>query len=421
MDKQHCAEILCVGSEILLGNIVNTNATEISEALSDIGINVYYHSVVGDNPERLRKAVEIARERADIIITTGGLGPTCDDLTKQTLAGVFGLELELRPEEEKRLREYYLGKLGNKSMTDNNLQQAYIPRGAMALRNDFGTAPGCAFEKDGTTVIMLPGPPRECLPMFRNRALPYLRKLSDGEIKSHMIHVFGMGESVMEDKLRTRMLELENPTLAPYAGEGEAKLRVTAKAETEARCEELMAPVIKECTELLGDVVYGIDVPDLETAVFGLLKENGKTVCFAESCTGGLVSKRLTDVPGASEVFAGAIVSYSNEAKMKLLGVSGETLEKYGAVSSQCAEEMAKGARRALGTDYAVALTGLAGPDGDGSGTPVGTVYITLDCEDGTYTRHICINTFRSRLRTIAAHNAFDMIRRHITGLPVIR
>lgn len=420
MSKQYCAEILCVGSELLLGNVVNTNASALSESLSELGINVYYHSVVGDNPQRLREAVSIAKSRADIIITTGGLGPTCDDLTKQVLAESFSLSLEYNEQEAEHLREYYLGKLHNKTITENNFRQVMLPQGCTILRNNHGTAPGCAFEAEGKTVIMLPGPPRECLPMFREQAAPYLAKLSDSVIVSHMIHVFGMGESVMEAKLHERMLELSNPTLAPYAKEGEAMLRVTAKAASKEQAETLMAPIIEECTKLLGDVVYGIDVPDMETAALQLLIKHGKTVSFAESCTGGLVSKRLTDISGASEAFSGAIVAYSNEAKMNLLHVNPETLKQHGAVSRETAEEMAIGAREVLGTDYALSVTGLAGPEGDGSGTPVGTVFLSLCCESGVFTKKINIGTFRSRLRTIAANHAFDMLRRSLTGLPIV-
>jgi len=257
VSKVYTAEILGVGTELLLGNIVNTDARDISVMLSELGINVYWHSVVGDNPERLRKTVEIAKNRADIIITTGGLGPTCDDLTKQVLAECFGLELEFNQEAADRMREHF-AVLG-KPMTENNLQQAWLPQGCTVFQNLWGTAPGCAFKSGDNIVLMLPGPPRECNAMFRHCAMPYLRSLSDETIVSHNLRIFGLGESAVEYKLRDLMNELTNPTLAPYAKEGECMLRVTAKAHSEAAAEEMMVPVIDRVRGIIGDYIYGVD------------------------------------------------------------------------------------------------------------------------------------------------------------------
>ena len=261
----HTVEILSVGTELLLGNIVNSDAQSLSRELSGLGLNVLYHSVVGDNPARLRTAVEIARRRADIIITTGGLGPTCDDLTKQVLADAFGKPLVFHPECAETIRAFFTR--AGRTMTDNNLQQAYLPEGCAVLDNAWGTAPGCAFESGGTYVVMLPGPPSECLPLFRERAVPWLRQLSEGVIRSRTLRVFGSGESEVESLLRERMNELTNPTLAPYAKEGEVELRITAKAGTAEAADALIAPVEAEVRAILGDRVYGADTAGLEQVV----------------------------------------------------------------------------------------------------------------------------------------------------------
>ena len=411
------AEILSVGTELLLGNTTNTDARDLSLRLSALGINVYHHTVVGDNPERLKKAVELARSRADIIITTGGLGPTCDDLTKQTLAECFGLKLEYHEDEAQFIREYFSTRLHAHAMTENNLQQAYLPEGCVKFRNTCGTAPGCAFYKDGTHVVMLPGPPRECLTMFDVSAEKYLRTLSDCEIRSHIVHVFGVGESWVESKLRPLMLSLENPTLAPYAREGEMMLRVTARAKTDEEADALMSPVIDKIRDTLGDLIYGIDTVTLENTVLGMLKARGMTLACAESCTGGLIAKRLTDVPGASRAFLGGAVTYSNSAKTGILGVPAELIAEKFPVSREVAEKMAEGARLRFGADIAVSVTGIAGPDSDESGLPVGTAFIGLAAEDGVWCRHVKAGTDRERMRIICASHALDMVRRYLTGL----
>lgn len=411
----YTAELIAVGTELLLGNIANTDAQMLSKGLSALGIHVYYHTVVGDNPERLRAAVEIARRRADILITTGGLGPTCDDLTKTVLAQCFGKELVYNAEAEERCRAFFQS-IG-REMTDNNRQQFYLPEGATIFQNDWGTAPGCGFEAEGVRVLMLPGPPRECTAMFQYRAVPYLQGLSDGVIVSRTLKLFGIGESGMESLLREKMNAMHNPTLAPYAKEGECELRITAKAENESAARALIAPVEEELRALFGDKIYGADLSSLEEAVLALLKEKGLTMGSAESCTGGLIAKRMTDLPGSSAVFRGGVVSYATEVKHTVLGVPEELLEQYGAVSEPVARAMAEGARGGLGCDLAVSTTGVAGPDSDERGNPVGLVYVALATPEGTHVRKLHAGTGRERVRTAAAHNAFDLVRRYCAGL----
>ena len=414
----HTVEILSVGTELLLGNIVNSDAQALSRELSGLGLNVLYHSVVGDNPGRLRAAVELARGRADVLITTGGLGPTCDDLTKQTLAEAFGKRMVFHPECAEGIRRYF-AKTGLE-MTENNLQQAYLPEGCDVLDNAWGTAPGCAFASGGTYVVMLPGPPSECLPMFRERAVPWLARLAEGVIRSRTLRVFGLGESAVEALLRERMNALTNPTLAPYAKEGEVELRITAKADTAAEADALIAPIEAEVRALLGDLVYGADISGLEQAVLDGLRARGLTLGTAESCTGGLIAKRITDVPGSASVFKGGVVSYHCEVKAGVLGVAQALLDEKSAVCAEVAEQMARGARRVLGCDVAVSVTGVAGPDPDDRGNPVGLVYTALATPDGCWVKKLNLaglSTRRDRTRNLAANHALDMVRRWLAGL----
>ena len=414
----HTVEILSVGTELLLGNIANTDAQTLSQGLSELGLNVYYHTVVGDNPQRAREAVAIAKKRADIIITTGGLGPTCDDLTKNVLAEAFGKKLVFDEPSAERIRSYFAKT--KRPMTDNNLQQAMLPEGCTVLANDWGTAPGCAFQAEGVHVIMLPGPPSECRPMFQYRAKPYLQSLSEGVIASHTLKLFGIGESAMEAQLRDQMNAMSNPTLAPYAKEGECELRVTAKAPTDAEAQALLKPTVEQVKALFGSKVYGVDVSSLEEVVEGLLREKGMTIGVAESCTGGLMAKRLTDVAGASQVFLGGIVSYTNQVKAGMLHVPQHLLDQFGAVSPEVALAMAEGARKALGCDIALATTGVAGPAKDDWDNEVGTMFVAIATPDGTHVRPLKLGSrpVRARLRTQTAHHAFDLARRYLTGLP---
>lgn len=422
MDKVHNAEILSVGTEILLGHTVNTDASDISQMLSEIGINVKYHTVVGDNPARLADCIEIAKSRADIIISTGGLGPTCDDLTKQTLAKSFGLELEMNEYERSCLYDYLTNRGYSKEMTENNLQQAMLPVGCTVFHNDWGTAPGCAFEKDGVIVLMLPGPPKECNAMFKACAVPYLRSLSDEQIVSHAIHVFGMSESALDQLFRDEMNAMTNPTMAPYAKESDCLLQITAKAKNTEEAEKMMKPVIEHCCEVLGDVVFGIDVESVEERVMQLLSEKKMTFSAAESCTGGELAKRFTDMPGASEFFLGGVTTYTNEAKSKLLGIDPALIEEKTAVSYEVAKEMAERVRELLGADMGVGVTGLAGPDGDGV-HEVGTVFVSLATKDRTFVRELHVGDRRPRsyVRRVSGNYVFDMMRRYLQGLEVIK
>lgn len=418
MSKSYDTEIISVGTELLLGHVTNTDARDISEMLSKIGINVKYHTVVGDNPERLRKCVETAKSRADIIITTGGLGPTCDDLTKQILAEAFGLKLVENKAEREGLYDYI--RYGKK-FTDNNFTQAMLPEGCTVFHNNGGTAPGCGFEKDGKIVVMIPGPPKECNAMFRESALPYLRKLSEELIVSHSVRIFGLGESSVDDIFAEEMNRMTNPTMAPYAKECDCLLQITAKAKSEAEAEEMIAPVMEHVMQRLGDVVYGVDVECIEESVIKLLREKGMTFSAAESCTGGELAKRFTDMPGASAFFKGGVVTYTNEAKAKLLGIDPALIEEKGAVSYEVAKAMAENVRTLLGTDIGVGVTGLAGPDGDGV-HEVGTVFVSLAVEGETFVKELHMGAMRTRsfIRRMAGNHIYDMMRRWLSGIDVM-
>lgn len=418
MNKVYDTEIISVGTELLLGHVTNTDSRDISEMLSKIGINVKYHTVVGDNPERLRKCVEIARSRADIIVTTGGLGPTCDDLTKQILAETFGLKLVLNEAEKASLYEYINY---GKKLTENNFQQAMLPEGCTVFHNNWGTAPGCGFEKDGKIVVMIPGPPKECNSMFRECAVPYLKKLSDEQIVSHSVRIFGLGESAVDDIFAEEMNRMINPTMAPYAKECDCLLQITAKAESEEKAEKMIEPVMKHVEEKLGELVYGVDIECIEERVIQLLSEKHMSFSAAESCTGGEIAKRFTDIPGASACFKGGAVTYTNEVKSKLLGIDPALIEEKGAVSFEVAKAMAENIRTILGTDIGIGVTGLAGPDGDGA-HEVGTVFIALAVEGETFVKEVHMGPFRTRsfIRRMAGNYAFDMMRRWLTGISVI-
>ena len=372
------AEILCVGTEILLGDIVNTNAVFLAQELARMGISVYHQSVVGDNSQRLKSCLQHSLEQSDLVITTGGLGPTYDDLTKETVADLFGLEMELNEESMRDIRAYF-EKL-NRPMTDNNIKQAMMPKGAIILKNENGTAPGLIVEGKGKAVVLLPGPPREMKPMFLHGVLPYLSRYIQGTFVSHNIHVFGIGEAQVESMLRDRMEALTNPTIAPYAKEGEMLLRITAGAETPEKADAMISPLIEEICGLLGEHVYGVDVGYLQTAVVQELSKRHLHIATAESCTGGLISKRITEVSGSSQVFDCGVCSYANQIKQRIVGVSEETLARFGAVSRQTAAEMAAGIRRLSHADIGISTTGIAGPGGGTPEKPVGLVYVGVDC-----------------------------------------
>ncbi len=415
----HTAEIIAVGTELLLGNIANTNAQTISQSLSALGINVFWHTVVGDNPDRLKEALDIARRRADIIITTGGLGPTYDDLTKQTICEAFGQKLVFHPEILENIRTFYETSL-HVPMPENNTQQAELPERGVIFDNPVGTAPGCAFESGGVHVLMLPGPPHEMSTMLRRCAEPYLRGLSHEVIVSRDIMTFGMGESSVEELLRNQMTHMTNPTLATYAKPFEVRLRATAKAPTEEEARAMLDPVEKMVRDTLGDLVYGVDVTGLPEACLELLRARGLTLATAESCTGGMAAQRITAIPGVSRVYRGGVVSYWTSVKGDVLQVPREILDTYGPVSEPCARAMAEGARRITGADIAVSVTGAAGPDPDERGVPVGIVYVGLAAPEGTFCRSLDLGRRRrDRIQGLAANHAFDVVRRYLSGLSI--
>lgn len=412
MERSICAEILCVGTELLLGDIVNTNAAFLSQRLADLGISVYRHTVVGDNPRRLRAALESALASADLVITSGGLGPTYDDLTKETVAATLGRSLELHTPSLEKIRSYF--ERTGRTMTKNNEKQAMVPQGAIILENDYGTAPAFAVEDtvSNKTVIMLPGPPGELIPIFNEKVAPLLKSRSELVLVSKNIHIFGMGESAVEDKIKDIMTGSANPSVAPYCKEGEVRLRVTARADSEQTAQDMCDSMIDTILRSeVGAHVYGIDVDSLENALVAALHRTGLTACTAESCTGGLIAERITSVAGCSDVFLGGCVTYTNGAKQALLGVSGDTLEQYGAVSAQTAMEMARGARERFGADIAVSATGIAGPSGGTPDTPVGTVFIGLSSPQGESFRRLSLSSMRSReyIRIVSSSNALDM------------
>lgn len=409
------AEIIAVGSELLLGQIANTNAQYISQRLSSVGLNVYYHTVVGDNRKRLLSALEIACKRADIIITTGGLGPTMDDLTKETVAEFLGLELVLHQPSAQAIREYF-SKRG-RTMTENNLKQAMFPKEAIVLPNDVGTAPGAIIERDGKTFIILPGPPYEMQPMFENHVIPYLTRKEDQTIFSRILRIYGIGESAVEEMIKDLLENQSNPTIAPLASYGEVTLRLTVKCHRSQDPLELIKPVEDEIRRRLGEAVYGVDDDRLETVVAKLLKEKGLTLAVAESCTGGLISNMLTDVPGISENLLEACVTYSNQAKIKRLGVKPETLEAYGAVSPQTAQEMAEGILKTSGADIGLAVTGIAGPGGGSPEKPVGLAYIAIAAGNHVEVNCIYNQGNRKRIKLSTANTALDLLRRKLLKL----
>lgn len=420
--RQRSAEILCIGTEILMGDIVNTNAAYIAKELAGLGINVYHQSVVGDNPQRLREALELAFSRADIVITTGGLGPTYDDLSKETIAAFFGRELVMDQESLHRIECHFLRQ--NRPMTENNKKQAMMPQGCIIFPNNNGTAPGCAIEgtgeQQGKTAIMLPGPPREMKPMFEESVKPFLLKDSDTRLVSHTMHFFGIGESMLESLLRDLMEHSLNPTVAPYAKTGEVQLRVTARVQNGEDAEALLQPVMEKIKEQVGGYLYGIDVGDLQTAAVHALKVNGLHVAVAESCTGGYVAKRLTDVSGASEVFECGVVTYSNRMKHQLLGVSQQTLDTFGAVSEETAREMAAGVRKLSGAEIGISVTGNAGPE-PSEGKEVGLVYIGVDSLEMSRVFMLQVNRrdqdARETIRYLASSHALSLILKAVDAM----
>ncbi|MCX7748990.1 MAG: competence/damage-inducible protein A [Clostridia bacterium] len=406
------AEILAVGTELLMGQIANTNAQYISARLSEVGVNVFYHSVVGDNSRRLKECLNIALERSDVIIMTGGLGPTRDDLTKETVSEIFNRKLELHKESLQKIEGFF--ERLNRPMTENNIKQAYFPQDAIIIENAKGTAPGCIIEDKNKVVVMLPGPPSEMKPMFEDTLMPYFKEKSKYRIVSKYLRIFGVGESALEEKIMDLIEGQTNPTIAPYAKEGEVTLRITAKCEKYESPDEMMQPVIAEIKKRIGHAVYSVEDKNLEEVVGELLISRNITISLAESCTGGLLSNKLTGIPGISKVFNRAVISYSNESKIENLGVKPETINKYGAVSKETAEEMALGIRNASKTDIGLSITGIAGPGGGSEEKPVGLVYLAISHSEGTECKEIKVWGDRNRVRNVTCLYALDMIRLHI-------
>lgn len=415
----HTAEILCIGTELLLGDIVNTNAAYLSQKLASLGIAVYRQTVVGDNADRLKIALAEALSRADLVVTSGGLGPTYDDLTKETVAAYFGRQMHTDHEVMAEIERYFVHRYGDLCrMTPNNRKQALVPDGAVVLKNPNGTAPGIAIQGEvGKTVIMLPGPPREFEPMVDNEVMPYLAARRGEVFFSRNIHIMGMGESAVENELKELMEQSLNPTVAPYAKDGECRLRITARATNEEQAALMCDAVIEKIRQTaVGEHIYGVDVGTIEKELVRRLSAQGLTLAAAESCTGGLIAKRVTDVAGSSSVFMGGCVTYTNEIKQRLLGVETQTLEKYTAVSEQVAMQMAMGVRERLGADIGVSTTGYAGPTGGDADNPVGTVYVGVCTEKGTKVTRFSFSGMRSRdyIRTLAASNALLLVLREL-------
>ncbi|AKL94125.1 competence damage-inducible protein A [Clostridium aceticum] len=403
------AEIIAVGTELLLGDIVNTNAQYIARRLADIGIFVYHQSVVGDNPERIKKAYEIAFDRADIVITTGGLGPTKDDLTKEIAAEYFKKELQLDEASLEIMKEYFLRR--NQPITTNNKKQAYFPEGAIIVKNNNGTAPGCIIEDNKKTMVLLPGPPREMIPMLEEVVLPYLSKYQEGILVSKVLRICGIGESAMEDLISDIMEKQSNPTIAPYAKEGEVILRITAKAKDTDEAERLLLPVEKELHNRLQKYIYGEGEVSLEETVGTLLVDHQLTISTAESCSGGLLAAKIINYPGISSVFMEGMITYSNDSKIQRLGVKPETLTTYGAVSKETAAEMAEGVAKAANTDIGVSITGIAGPTGGTKEKPVGLIYAGTYIKGKVYTKELFFKGDRQKLRNFAATQTLCWLR----------
>ncbi len=406
------AEILAVGTEILLGDIVNTNAQYIAKRLADLGIAVYHQTVVGDNPGRLLEAYRLAFSRADLVITTGGLGPTKDDITKEIAFEYFGKPSVVHEPSMKIIQGYF--KDMNRPMVKSNEKQAYFPVDAVILPNNNGTAPGCIIEENGKIVALLPGPPREMKPMFEEAVVPYLEKFQQGVLVSKVLRVIGVGESSAEEMIEDILNKQVNPTVAPYAKDGEMVFRITAKANTKEQAILLIEPMEKQIRSRLGNNIYGEGNTTLENVLGEMLVSKKLTIATAESCTGGMVAAKLINYPGISSVFMDGAVTYSNEAKINRLGVSIETLDKYGAVSSEVAAEMARGIAKTSGAKIGISTTGIAGPDGGSAEKPVGLVYLGLYMNGQVKTKMLRLSGDRQKIRERATMQLLDWVRREL-------
>lgn len=403
-------EIVAVGTELLLGNIANTNAQYLSQKLAELGIDVYYHTVVGDNLERAADTISACLRRSDIVITTGGLGPTDDDLTREAVAKALELDLVRHEPSLNKLTGYFRNM--GRPMPECNAKQADILEGAIVLENNNGTAPGQIAEQQGKIVILLPGPPKELIPMFEKSVYGYIKNKSGHTILSRTLKVIGVGESSIQEALRDIFDRQSNPTIAPYAKDGEVHLRITAKCESVEEAEGLINGMEQQVRAILKENIYGCDSDTLESVIFKMLKEHNLKIATAESCTGGLVSSRLTEIPGVSECFMNGITTYSNEAKMNFLKVSRDTLDKYGAVSEETALEMVRGIRTVSNTEVGISVTGIAGPDGGTPEKPVGLVYVAVSCLDKTGVLKLNLTGNRQKIRWNASTRVLDLLRR---------
>ncbi|MBV4418380.1 competence/damage-inducible protein A [Clostridium tyrobutyricum] len=407
------AEILCVGTEILLGDIVNTNAQFISRELANMGIDVYHQSVVGDNPKRLLEELTSSFKRVDIVVTSGGLGPTPDDLTKEIGSQFFKKKMILDQNTVDKLKNYF-DRMGRSYLKGNNMKQAYFPEGCTIMENDHGTAPGCIIKESGKILIVLPGPPRELKPMFLNSAAPFLKKYSSETIRSKTLRLYGIGEGEMAQRIKELIDKSSNPTIAPYAKENDVTLRITARANTEKDALKLIKPLEDKVKNIFGDNIYGYGETSMEEVVAKILVERNLTISTAESCTGGLVAAKFINYPGISSVFLDGAVTYSNNAKMHRLNVKKETLDKFGAVSEETAKEMAEGIAKTSGTNIGLSTTGIAGPDGGSEEKPVGLVYVGLYIKGDVFVKKLQLSGERNKARNRAAVSAIDYLRRKL-------
>ena len=418
----HSAEIICVGTELLMGNTLNTNSHFLAQEMVSLGISSYRQIVVGDNEERLAEQIKESAQRADLVIMTGGLGPTTDDITMAVAAKVAGRELVFDEDSFHDITEYFRKMCRN--MPKNNRKQAMLPEGCTIFKNHNGTAPGamfdyaCPSEQDPDRIVkfvLLPGPPSEMTMMFNEEVRPVLEKMSDTKFITQFVHLFGLGESEAAERIGDLIDSQTNPTIAPYAAEGECFFRITQRVEKDEEEKDLISPLIAVMKERFGQCIYEIGTRPLKQVAFDMLLEKEMTVCFAESCTAGMVSSEFVDIPGASNVFMGSVVSYGNKVKSNLLGVSDDVLDNLGAVSRECAQEMAEGARKLLGTDIAVSITGIAGPTGESATKPVGLVYLAISDKNGTEVKEVHLSGNRMRVRRKAVLHAFNLIRMRLS------
>ena len=400
------AEIVAVGTELLMGQISNTNAQFLSQKLPAVGIGVYYHSVVGDNAKRLKETLSLAMKRSDVIVLTGGLGPTQDDLTKETVAEVLGLKMIFDEESAANIKEYFSKQ--NKEMIGSNLKQAYFPAGAIILYNDKGTAPGCIIESDGKVIIMLPGPPNEMIPMYNKCVEPYFSEKSVEKLASSYVKIIGMGEAKVESVLMPLIDNQQNPTFATYAKTGDVTLRITASAKKKEDAGKILERAVSEVRNIIGKNIYSTSGETPEEVLIKRYIAQGKTIATCESCTGGLLAEMLTRVPGASGIMEYGFVTYSNDAKHNLIGVPYEVLNEFGAVSKETVEQMCYGLKNISGASTCISISGIAGPDGGTPEKPVGLVYIGILFENEMKCFECCFNGSRERIRVLAAMKVLE-------------